>query len=103
MKQEKLKKITVLNTIFEKDIMQQVLADNDIPAVFRSYEDTAYGELFQSQKGWGSLWAEAQYEEQIQEFLADIRKQQAETPVEGADLEEVDEAALEEMDRDSGK
>jgi hypothetical protein len=40
----------------------------------RSYHDTAYDGLFQTQKGWGYVAAPEQYEAEVAEILADLRK-----------------------------
>jgi hypothetical protein len=68
------RKVAVLDNAFEADILQQVLQDNEIPALIQSNESLAYGELFQSQRGWGAVFADLQYHEQIRAFLDEIRK-----------------------------
>lgn len=65
-----------LDNAFEADILRQVLADEQIPAHIQSNESLAYGELFQSQQGWGAVFAEPEYHEAIRRLLAEIRAAQ---------------------------
>ena len=76
-KTEAWRNIATLENQFEAEILEQVLKDQQIPALFRSYEDLAYGSLYQSQKGWGSIWAPPEYEAEILAFLEEIRAQAA--------------------------
>lgn len=62
-----------LDNAFEADILRQVLADEQIPALIQSNESLAYGELFQSQQGWGAVYAEPAYHERIKRLLAEVR------------------------------
>jgi hypothetical protein len=41
----------------------------------RSYHDTAYDGLFQTQKGWGCINAPESYREEIKEILSDVRNE----------------------------
>lgn len=91
---EKTKQIMQLNNQFEADVLADVLRDNDIPAIFSPYDDMIFGETFNEFKGWGSVWAEPQYEEQIKEFAAEIRR---DAVTDGFD-EELDEEALAAVD-----
>ncbi len=68
-----------LDNAFEADILRQVLADEQLPAVIRSNDSLAYGELFQSQQGWGAVYAAPKYHAAIQALLAEVR---AAVPVE---------------------
>jgi hypothetical protein len=40
----------------------------------RSYYDTAFDGLYQTQKGWGYVSAPASYKDEIIEIISDIRK-----------------------------
>jgi hypothetical protein len=68
------RKVAVLDNAFEADILRQVLQDNEIPALIQSNESLAYGDLFQSQRGWGAVFADEEYHERILAFLDEIRK-----------------------------
>ena len=91
---EKTKQIMQLNNQFEADVLADVLRDNDIPAIFSPYDDKIFGETFNEFKGWGSVWAEPQYEEQIKSFAEEIRQGAV---ADGFD-EEIDEEALAAVD-----
>lgn len=90
----KTKQIMQLNNQFEADVLADVLRDNDIPAIFSPYDDMIFGETFNEFKGWGSVWAEPEYEERIKEFVAEIRR---DAVADGFD-EELDEEALTAVD-----
>lgn len=92
---EKTKQIMQLNNQFEADVLADVLRDNGIPVIFRPYDDQIFGETFNEFKGWGSVWAEPQYETQIKELAAEIRRD----TVDDVFDEEIDEEALAAADR----
>jgi hypothetical protein len=75
---EEFIKIAVLDHEIEAQLMDSVLTERRIPHMMRSYHDTAYDGLFQTQKGWGHVSAPAAYREEILEILRDMRR--------GADL-----------------
>lgn len=91
---EKTKQIMQLNNQFEADMLADVLRDNDIPAIFSPYDDMIFGETFNEFKGWGSVWTEPRYEEQIKEFVAEIRRNAVADDFD----EELDEDALAAVD-----
>jgi hypothetical protein len=66
-------KIAVLDNEIEAQLLDSVLTEREIPHRMRSYHDTAYDGLFQTQKGWGHVSAPAECREDIQEILRDIR------------------------------
>ncbi|QTA82385.1 Uncharacterized protein dnl_47600 [Desulfonema limicola] len=68
-----LVKIAVLENPFEAQVLSDILKDEEIPHVIRSYHDTAYDGLFQAQKGWGEIRAPLEYGKQIHEILSDVR------------------------------
>lgn len=96
---EKTKQIMQLNNQFEADVLADVLRDNDIPAIFSPYDDMIFGETFNEFKGWGSVWAEPQYEEQIKDLVEEIRQ----GAVAEVFDEEVDEDALVALDMQKQK
>lgn len=67
-------KITVLENDFEAQLLDSILSERDIPHLMRSYHDTAYDGLYQTQKGWGHVSAPAQWRDEILEILSDLRK-----------------------------
>ena len=68
-----MKKIAVLDNQVEARLLEGILNDHGIPHVLRSYHDSAYDGLFQTELGWGHIEAQAEYRERIEEVLADIR------------------------------
>ena len=68
------KKIVLLDNQIEADIFEEILNDNNIPHVIRSYDDTAYGSLYQLAKGWGKVEAPSEYEDKIKELLNELRQ-----------------------------
>ncbi len=67
-------RVDYLENSFEADILRQVLDDYQIPALIRANDSNAYGELFQSQQGWGAVYADEQYHQQIRRLLQEIRQ-----------------------------
>lgn len=72
------KKIAVLENEIEARLLESILLEREIPHLLRSYHDTAYDGLFQTQKGWGIISAPNEFHGQIEEILADIRPDAAE-------------------------
>ena len=58
----------------EARLLVSILKDRGVPHLLRSYHDTAFDGLFQSQKGWGSISAPESYQEEILEIISDLRK-----------------------------
>lgn len=71
---EEYRKIAVLDNEIEASLLDSILTERDIPHLMRSYHDTAYDGLFQTQKGWGYVGAPESFEEEIREILNDLRK-----------------------------
>ncbi len=68
-------KIATLDNEIEANLLESVLTERYVPHLMRSYYDTAYDGLFQTQKGWGYVSAPEGYKEEIMEILADLRKE----------------------------
>jgi hypothetical protein len=68
-------KIATLENEIEAGLLDSILMERNIPHFMRSYYDTAYDGLFQTQKGWGYVSAPERYREEITEILADLRKE----------------------------
>jgi hypothetical protein len=68
-------KIAVLDNEIEAGLLDSILIERDIPHLMRSYHDTAYDGLFQTQKGWGYVGAPESFKEEIMEILDDLRKE----------------------------
>jgi hypothetical protein len=67
-------KIAVIENEIEAGLTEAILLERDIPHRMRSYHDTAFDGLFQTQKGWGFVSAPATHREEILEILSDLRK-----------------------------
>lgn len=70
---EDFAKIAVLENDFEAQLLDSILTERDVPHMMRSYHDTAYDGLYQTQKGWGHVSAPASYRDEILEILSDLR------------------------------
>ena len=71
---EKFQKIAVLDNDFEAQMLESILKEREIPHLLKSYHDTAFDGLYQTQKGWGHISSPDQYAEEIKEILSDLRK-----------------------------
>ncbi len=72
---EDYRKIAILENEIEALLLDSILTERDIPHLMRSYHDTAYDGLFQTQKGWGYVGAPESFKEEIIEILNDLRKE----------------------------
>jgi hypothetical protein len=63
-----------LENEIEAQLLDSILTQRHIPHLLRSYHDTAYDGLFQTQLGWGYVSAPALYQEEIKEILSDLRE-----------------------------
>jgi len=71
---EEFKKTVTLEDDNEARLLDSILTERDIPHLMRSYQDTAFDGLFQTQKGWGYISSPEEYREEILEIVADLRK-----------------------------
>lgn len=58
-------KILSFKNEFEAMILDDILSNKDIPHMMRSYHDSAYDGLWQTQSGWGHLEAPEEYKDEI--------------------------------------
>ena len=70
-------KIATLENEIEAQLLDSILTERQIPHLMRSYHDTAYDGLYQTQKGWGIVSALEAFQDQILEILSDMRTQAA--------------------------
>lgn len=68
-------KIAVVDNQFEAQLLAEIFAERQIPHVLKSYYDAAYDGLFQTQKGWGAVYAPSHYKAEIDEIIASLREQ----------------------------
>lgn len=67
-------KIAVLDNQFQAQLLESILTERKIPHLLRSYYDTAFDGLFQTQKGWGYVSAPPEYSDVVKEILCDLRE-----------------------------
>lgn len=72
-------RVATLENDFEASLVESILIERHIPYFMRSYYDTAFDGLFQTQKGWGTVNVPRSYEEEVKEIISDLRKQAADT------------------------
>jgi hypothetical protein len=58
-------KILMFQNEIEAMLLDEILTDKKIPHLIRSYHDSAYDGLWQSQSGWGHLEAPEEFREEI--------------------------------------
>ena len=59
------KKIRILESQFEALRIKDILDSHNIPHIIRSFHDSVYDGLFQTQMGWGALIADEELEDEI--------------------------------------
>lgn len=69
---EEFKKILILENEIEARLLDSVLNERNIPHRIRSYYDSAYDGIFQTQKGWGAVLAPPQHQEEIEAIYQDL-------------------------------
>ncbi len=48
--------IKTLEDQFEADVIKDILEENGIPVIVRSFRDSSFDGIFESQKGWGCCY-----------------------------------------------
>jgi hypothetical protein len=71
---EDYEKVAILDNEIEANLLDSILNELRIPHLMRSYHDTAYDGLFQTQKGWGYVGAPKSYHEEILKILTELRE-----------------------------
>ena len=79
---ENYKKGPILDNQFEAQLLESVLKERQIPHRMRSYYDTAFDGLFQTQKGWGYVSTPGEYLDEVEAILSDLREAGGRLPVE---------------------
>ncbi len=79
---EEFKKVLVLENEIEARLLDSVLNERNIPHRVRSYHDSAYNGIFQTQKGWGVMLAPPEYEEEVLSVYRDLPLEEQGTAVE---------------------
>ena len=79
---EEFKKIAVLDNEIQARLIDSILTEREIPHRLRSYHDSAYDGIFQTQKGWGVVLAAPEHREEILAVLADLERESEAPPEE---------------------
>lgn len=67
-------KAATLENYFEAQLLESILVEREIPHRMRSYHDTAFDGLFQTQKGWGYVSGPEEHLTEIREIIEEIRR-----------------------------
>jgi hypothetical protein len=67
-------KILLFQNEIEAMLLDEILTDMQIPHLIRSYHDSAYDGLWQSQSGWGHVEALEVYREEILRTYSEMSK-----------------------------
>jgi outer membrane protein assembly factor BamE (lipoprotein component of BamABCDE complex) len=73
-------KVLTLRNEVEAQMMDQALADQGIPHLVRSYHDSAYDGLFQTQKGWGHIAAPPERKDEIKAIYEELTGSEPDRP-----------------------
>ena len=77
-KMQEFKKILILENEIEAQLLDSILNEREIPHRIRSYHDSAYDGIYQTQKGWGRVDAPLEYKEEILSIYQDLPLQPSE-------------------------
>ena len=58
-------KILMFKNEIEAMLLDEILTEKEIPHMIRSYHDSAYDGLWQTQSGWGQVEAPEEYSDEI--------------------------------------
>ncbi|MEZ5277425.1 MAG: hypothetical protein R3F07_13680 [Opitutaceae bacterium] len=73
---ESLRKVLVLDNEIQAQLMGGILTEREIPHFIRSYDDLAYGGIFQSQKGWGQLEVPESLHAEVRAIFDELNQQE---------------------------
>ena len=65
-------KILIFKNEIEALLLDQILTEKEIPHIIRSYHDSAYDGLWQTQSAWGHVEAPGEFAEKIQSIYKDM-------------------------------
>ncbi|NWF53953.1 MAG: hypothetical protein HXY45_04070 [Syntrophaceae bacterium] len=82
---EEFKRILVLENEIEARLLDSVLNERNIPHRIRSYYDSAYNGIFQTQKGWGIVLAPPEFEAEVLSIYEDLPLEEEGAAVENRD------------------
>jgi hypothetical protein len=68
----KTTKILVLRNAIEANFIDEILNEKGLPHIIRSFHDSAYDGLWQTQSAWGQLDAPPEFKEEILKIYNEI-------------------------------
>ena len=70
--QQDMVRIHTVENRFEADLLIQSLRQENIPAMLRRFEETAYDGLFVTQMGWGAILVPGDYEKEAASVISRV-------------------------------
>jgi hypothetical protein len=70
--QSDMVRIHTVENRFEADLLMQALGEENIPAMLRRFEETAYDGLFVTQMGWGAILVPGDYEAEARTLIENV-------------------------------
>jgi hypothetical protein len=67
-------RILVLQNEIEAELLHEILEENNIPHMVRSFHDTAYDGMWQTETCWGFLDADEENKEEILRLYSEMSK-----------------------------
>jgi len=68
-------KILSLDNEFQAMLLDDILKERNIPHIMKSYHDSAYDGLWQTQSGWGQIDAPGEYRDEILDIFNNMAKE----------------------------
>ena len=65
-------KILMFKNEIEAMLLDEILTEKQIPHMIRSYHDSAYDGLWQTQSGWGHVEAPEEYSDEILKIYSEM-------------------------------
>ncbi len=65
--------IMSLENQFEADVIKDALEKDDIPVLIRTYRDTSFNGIFETQKGWGIVMVPDEFRQKAKEVIKDLK------------------------------
>jgi hypothetical protein len=69
---DKSVKVLVIKNAIEASLLDEILSEKGIPHLIRSYHDSAYDGLWQTESAWGQLYADEKNKEEILKIYAEM-------------------------------
>jgi hypothetical protein len=68
-------KILSLDNEFQAMLLDDILKERNIPHIIKSYHDSAYDGLWQTQSGWGQVDAPSEYRDEILDIFNNMSQE----------------------------